>query len=275
MAAEKEFHMNQDGSSGPNVLNLTTHGDTFIGAAINAVLGSGVVDRSIYIDYDSNAALADLTQPSPTTFSVATGAQINHAPYAIANASICCSGGAHDDITYYQILSDANAMLSNAPAFQTGGALPNGTPPPTYSTNASSPNSANGGTGWGLEFAIPTSYLGLDTSEDSWNSATMSGFLAALKHQHPAWTWFDVKAALRQTASNWPKGYSHLQFGYGLIDWNAANGIATAGSARDTAGHVRGDRAVSLPSDPPRLRSCVFGRPQIPVAHRQKRAHHR
>lgn len=212
----------------PNVLNRTTHADSFIGAAVNATVGSGVVDQSIQIDYDTNLPLQDLSHPSDTTFSVESGAQVNHAPYTVANYSVCCSAGLKDEINYFQQLTAANAILVSSLAIQVGGLLPARTAPPICCSNASSPNSGNGGTGWGIEFGLSASYLGLDTTEDSWDTAILSGLLAALKYQHPSWTWFDIKAALRQTADNWSTGYSHLAFGYGLINWTAANAIATA-----------------------------------------------
>jgi hypothetical protein len=58
----------------------------------------------------------------------------------------------------------------------------------------------------------------------------MAGFLAALKYAHPSWSWFDIKAALRQSASNWATGYSHSAFGYGYIDWSAANALGSPSS---------------------------------------------
>jgi hypothetical protein len=216
--------------STPNVLNLTSHADTFIAPAINATVGSGVVDTAIYVDYDTSTALADLTHPSDSTFSVASGVQVSHLPYGVANLSTCCSKGAGDDVFYYKVLHDSNAILSTPGAFAVGGPLPEGTAPPTSNTATSSTNSSNGGTGWGIEFGLSAGYLGLDTTADSWNSAAMAGFLAVLGYQHPGWTWFDVKAALRQTASHWVAGYSHTAFGYGLVDFSAANAITGPGA---------------------------------------------
>jgi hypothetical protein len=122
----------------PNVLNLGSHADTFIAPAINAVLGPGVVDTSIYVDYDSNSLLQDLTQPSTSTRSVASNAQVSRVPYGVGNLSFCCSAGEVDDRNYYQTLYDSNAILSIPTAFSVGGLLPAGTAPPTYNTATSS-----------------------------------------------------------------------------------------------------------------------------------------
>jgi hypothetical protein len=58
----------------------------------------------------------------------------------------------------------------------------------------------NFGAGWRVEFGLSAGYPGLDTSEDS----SMAGHLAALRNENPAWTWFDVKAALRLCAQSAP-----------------------------------------------------------------------
>jgi len=214
----------------PNVINLGSHADTFVAPAINAVVGPGVVDASIYVDYDPNGLLQDLTQPSPSTRSVASNALVSHFPYGVGNLPFCCSKGESDDGQYYQLLYASNAILSLPTAFSVGGMLPAGTAPPTYNTAVSSTNSTNGGTGWGIEFGLSASYLGLDTTEDSWDSAAMTGFLAALRYEHPGWNWFDIKAALRQSASQWATGYSHAAYGYGFINWGAANAITSPGA---------------------------------------------
>jgi hypothetical protein len=216
--------------AGPNVLDYTSHAGPNITAGINAVLGSGFVDSSIYVDYDNNDPILDFTKTTVTFFSVASNAAVNHAPYAVINESVCCSKGQADDVTQYATLLSGGAIRSNAIAVGVGGQLAAGTAPATLETTTSSPNSGNGGTGWGMEFGISASYLGLDTSEDSWACGEMAGFLAALKLEHPTWTWFDIKAALRQTASNWSTGYNHTAFGYGYVNWQAANLITSTGS---------------------------------------------
>jgi hypothetical protein len=215
----------------PNVLNAGTHADVDIAPAVQAALGPGVVDSAIDVDYDPPAsiaqALTDSLSTSATLYSVASSHAVNHAPYAVVNGSYCCSHGQGDDPTYYPSLSTTGQILSIGFALQVGGLLPTGTAPPTATTTASAPNSTNGGTWWGIEFGLSSSYFGLDTSADSWVSAEMAGFLAALKYEHPTWNWFDIKAALRQTASNWATGYSHTAYGYGFIAWIDANAIGS------------------------------------------------
>jgi hypothetical protein len=72
----------------------------------------------------------------------------------------------------------------------------------------------------------------------------MAAILSALRYNHPTWTWGDIKAALRQTASNWPTAYAAYNsaslyysqysssyvtgpaFGYGNINFVAANSVS-------------------------------------------------
>jgi hypothetical protein len=217
--------------AGPNVLNVGTHADVDIAPAIEAMLGQGSVDSAIDVDYDPATnilpVLGDSTNTAAALYSAASGVAVNHAPYGVINASVCCSHGVADDSSYYQFLVNSGEILSLGFAIQVGGAQPAGTAPPTSTVTASAPNSSNGGTGWGIEFGLSSYYYNLDTTEDSWVSAEMAGFLAALKYEHPMWTWFDVKAALRQTASNWATGYSHAAYGYGYIAWINANFISS------------------------------------------------
>lgn len=68
----------------------------------------------------------------------------------------------------------------------------------------------------------------MDVATPSATTEAMSAVLAALKFNHPQWTWGDVKSVLRATASNWSAGYSAFNsngpsYGYGNINYVAAN----------------------------------------------------
>jgi len=226
----------------PNVLNATTHAGQQISPAIVATLGAGVVDVSIFVDYsptDSTVAslVADSNNPSGTFKSVATNLTVNHQPYIAMNVSYTGYSIGVDE-QQYATLVGLGAIVAQPLAIKSNGTQPNGTPPPLVLSGASSRESTNGGTGWGIEFAIEASSCavsclstsGFSISEDSFTSAALAGFLAALYHQHPTWTWFDIKGALRQTAANWSGGYNHNNFGYGTINWPNANAIGSTAS---------------------------------------------
>jgi hypothetical protein len=99
----------------------------------------------------------------------------------------------------------------------------------------------------GIEFSIPVNGtnclpqsctwtpisggLSVNVSSASATTAVMSSVLAALKYNHPLWSWGDVKSVLRATASNWPTGYTAFNasgpaYGYGNINYMAANAYA-------------------------------------------------
>jgi len=101
---------------------------------------------------------------------------------------------------------------------------PPGVPPPAAFATV---NKIGGTTGGGIEFGVPANYMhgkGQDSSP-SGVTAQVAGLLACLKYRHPSWNWFDVKAALRATAANYPTGYDPLKYGYGAINFPDANAL--------------------------------------------------
>jgi hypothetical protein len=93
----------------------------------------------------------------------------------------------------------------------------------------------------GIEFSIPVTsgtWTPIDegtghgdVSSPSATTEFMTAVLAALKYNHSTWTWGDVKAVLRITASNWTTGYAVYNsctpvFGYGNLNFVSANAYA-------------------------------------------------
>ena len=112
-------------------------------------------------------------------------------------------------------------------------------------------NRIGGTSGGGIEFGVPVTYMNGKgkSSTPSGVTAQLAGLMACLKYRHPSWNWFDVKAALRATASNFATGYDPQTYGYGVIDYQAADAFADAeklplfGPAT-IAGRLAGDRLV-------------------------------
>jgi hypothetical protein len=104
---------------------------------------------------------------------------------------------------------------------------PENAPPPSAFVTV---NRIGAKTGHGIEFGIPATYMNGkgQSSTPSGVTAQLAGLMACLKFQHPAWNWFDVKAALRQTAANYPTGYNPRNYGYGVVDYPAANALSDA-----------------------------------------------
>ncbi len=98
---------------------------------------------------------------------------------------------------------------------------PNAPPPAAFVTV----NLYGGRTDGGIEFGIAKGYMNKHGQSDTPSGATaqIAGLMASLKYTHPDWNWFDVKAALRATATNFAAGYNPKKSGYGSINYRAAN----------------------------------------------------
>jgi len=129
------------------------------------------------------------------------------------------------DAVLYQKLT-ANGML-HVYAYEPRTPQPDNAPPPAAFTTV---NVIGGMTGHGIEFGVPAGYMKGkgQSSTPSGVTAQLAGLMASLKYRHPDWNWFDVKAALRSTAANYPKGYDPKHYGYGTIDYPAANALVDA-----------------------------------------------
>ena len=104
---------------------------------------------------------------------------------------------------------------------------PRNSPPPAAFVSV---NVTGRMTGDGIEFGVQPRYMngsggGVYASDVT---AQLAGLMACLKYLHPSWNWFDVKAALRSTATNFSGGYDPLNYGYGVIDYYAANALSDA-----------------------------------------------
>lgn len=222
-----------------SVIQGNTHADTFIAPAVNAVLGAGHVDVDIFVDttgdgppsQSANSMSASMLSTARTNFQVATGNPVNHAPYPVSGLSQCKWTPAGEAQIYSSFIANAQSMAwaYGAQPLGSGGCGPNpaGTAPPVLVFVASSANSGNGGTAPGIEFGFSNSYLGLNTTADSWITAALAGFVISMSYQHPTWNSFDIKGAFRQTAGNWSTGYDDTQFGYGTLNYTSATAVAS------------------------------------------------
>jgi len=140
--------------------------------------------------------------------------------------SSSCSGwqSLYDSLLYQKLTQ--NGMV-HVYAYVPSTPQPEKAPPPAAFVTV---NRIGGKTGHGIEFGVTTSYMNGkgQSSTPSGVTAQLAGLMACLKFQHPAWNWFDVKAALRKTAANYPTGYNPQNYGYGVIDYPAANALRDA-----------------------------------------------
>ena len=130
----------------------------------------------------------------------------------------------YDSAGYQQLTT--NDML-HVYAYEPRKPQPSGAPPPAAFATV---NMIGGTSGGGIEFGVPTDYMH-GKGQSAWPSgvtAQVAGLLACLKYQRPFWNWFDVKAALRSTAANYPTGYDPHKYGYGVINYQNANAFTNA-----------------------------------------------
>ena len=130
-------------------------------------------------------------------------------------------------------------------------AQPYNAPPPAAFVTV---NKIGGISSDGIEFGVPAAYMngkGQSTTS-SGVTAQLAGLMACLKYLHPNWNWFDIKAALRATASNFATGYDPKKYGYGSIDYPAANSLVNAATLPLFA-----PAAVVFPQQGDRLYFCV------------------
>lgn len=129
------------------------------------------------------------------------------------------------DSIWYQKLSDSGRV--HVFAYEPRKPQPKNAPPPASFVTV---NKIGGLSGDGIEFGVPTTYMhgkGQSTTP-SGVTAQLAGLMACLKHLHPDWNWFDIKAALRATAANFSTGYNPRNYGYGAIDYQAAHALGSA-----------------------------------------------
>lgn len=129
------------------------------------------------------------------------------------------------DSAFYRKLTDSGVV--HVYAYEPLKPQPPQAPPPASFVTVNRLGGKNGG---GIEFGVTSDYMrGRGRSgTPSGVTAQVAGLMACLKYQHPSWNWFDVKAALRATASNYATGYDPSRYGYGSIDYRAANALDDA-----------------------------------------------
>jgi hypothetical protein len=95
-------------------------------------------------------------------------------------------------------------------------------------------------TGYGIEFSLSSGYAPWGTTPDytltnSGTANALGGILATMK-ANLNWSWADIKAALRQTASCWAGGWQlscgsggSSQYGFGDVNYTAAIALTNSG----------------------------------------------
>lgn len=205
------------------ILNQSAHASDHLIPTINTLLGAGHFDVDVFydgtnLDATFDAPLATLAgNRQRVNYDLTTSTPANRAPYRIGNNSFADFDHSFDidAVTYGALLDSWAYTVATSP----------GTAPPILCSTVARPGDF---TGNGIEFCMPANFKGLDSSSTlSGATAVMSGALASFAYLRPGFTLNDVKAAFRQTAANWPTGYDSTNYGYGVINYDAALAIAS------------------------------------------------
>lgn len=205
------------------VLSNTNHFSTYIGNTITQLLGAGHLDVDIIVhrtslsDAGLNRDASNALNTTNSNYELSNSNVVNAAPYQLYTTSF--TGYAGDTVSIYNQFDGVDLLHNFAFTSRTEG------PPPAF-------HSAPGGTAFGsnpgVEWTIPVNNeitFSENPSTLSEVTARNAGLLTAIRHDHPTWNWFDVKAALRQTASNWSTGYNSASYGFGNVFYAPATAL--------------------------------------------------
>lgn len=204
------------------ILSNSRHAFGSITDTIDQLLGSGHVGIDIIVDSTSMSGDTFSGGPSAAidtnaTYYDYTGATVSSsAPYGINTTSY--TGYAGDTVTLYNTYVNYDLTYNYAFTVSTN------SPPPSFHT---APGGPSHGSNSGVEWTIP------DGPEITFSGSTLSeltarnaGLMAVVRYDHPDWNWYDVKAALRQTADNWDTGYDYGDYGFGNVSYASSTALA-------------------------------------------------
>ena len=207
------------------ILSDTLHAADGIISTINQLMGVGHVGTDIIVHSNSQEndgygftadpadALSTTTPRYDTTGTLVTSV----APYQLLTTS--ATGYSGDNFDQFNLYS-SNDLAHNY-AFSVD--LGSKTLPPVFHFAPGLP-SYGSGSGYGAEWTLDPAIF--STADLSYLNAVNAGMMAVVRFNHPAWNWLDVKAALRQTGTNWPTGFDKNTYGFGVVDYASATGFS-------------------------------------------------
>jgi len=202
------------------ILSDSRHAYSSITSTIDLLLGKGHVGIDIIVHSTNMGAsgpfstyVADALNAGATYYDESGNPVPSAAPYQVFTSS--CTQYSGDTSSEYN-LSNTNDLTHN---YGYSAYLPTGTPPAFHVC----PGYAGYSTGPGIEWVLDLSVITTGNGALSDAEAANAGMMAVLRYNHPTWNWFDVKAALRQTGSNWATGYDPKAYGFGQVNYAAAN----------------------------------------------------
>ena len=211
------FGVNEAEAAPIKILSNSRHAYSTIISTINQLFGRSYTSSEFVIH--STSLDNTFSNPGVTTalstisrYDESGNLVASQAPYQLLTTS--ATGYSGDSITEYNL--SAPYDFANNYAFT---ASTNSPPPTEYVA----PGNAAFASAAGVEWALPPPYF--DSYSLSGATAVNAGIMGWLRLNHPTWNWFDVKAAMRQTASNWATGYDSSTYGFGTISTSTANAL--------------------------------------------------
>jgi hypothetical protein len=203
------------------ILSDSRHAYNCITSTIDLLLGTGHVGTDIIVHSTNmgtsgpfSVNVRNALATTATYYDELGNPVSSAAPYLIFTSS--CTGNTGDNTAEYN-LSTTNDLAYN---YGYSADLPAGTPPPAFRV---SPGYGGYCTGPGVEWVLDTSEITTGSGTLSCAEGANAGMMTVLRHNHPTWNWLDVKAALRQTGSNWATGYNQNAYGFGQVNYATAN----------------------------------------------------
>jgi len=200
-----------------------------VGLRLNTSHGMGnargaVIDAGLKLTAEVAVTSSSLSDGTPFLPPEKLLADARGVGATILSSSFSGWHAALDSLGYLQLVA---SNMVHVYAYEPKKPQPKKAPPPAAFVTV---NKIGGRSGGGIEFGVPTTYMngrGM-SSTPSGVTAQLAGLMACLKYLHPSWNWFDVKAALRATATNYATGYDPGRYGYGAIDYHGANALSAA-----------------------------------------------
>ncbi len=205
------------------VLNNSSHANGNIRSTINQLLGVGHLEVDIFVHrtalndaYSGNPAI--VLNTTTTFYETVNTNATNSAPYQIYSSSFTGYDG--DTVSRYNEFDGVDLIHNYASTAHLESV------PPVFHVALGGPAF---GSKRGVEWTINGAEITLSGSTLSELTACNAGLLASVRYNHPNWNWFDVKAAIRQTASNWNTGYNDTAYGFGNAFYASSTALTDSG----------------------------------------------
>lgn len=210
------------------ILNNSSHACGTISNVLTILLGRSYTSSEFIVhctSWDSTfASISSAFNASATYYDTSGVAVPSQAPYHMYSNSF--SGYPGDSVSVYNVYASYD-FIDNY-AFQNTASLKM---PPSFRAapggcGSSGPGSCgNYTTGAGVEWKVAAADFGTAYTSLSGMTAFNAAVMAWLRFNHPTWNWFDVKAAIRQGATNYATGYNSAADGFGTLNATTTNAL--------------------------------------------------